>query len=93
MSRSTIPENLPRWRLLAYALPGMLLASLGLPVMVLLPTAYAEDFGLGLARAAVALLAARLVDVAADPLIGWCCDRSPGGRKIWFAAGLPLWPR
>jgi len=96
MSSSTTAEQpvglgaLPRWRLLAYALPGMVLAALGLPVMVLLPTAYAEDFGLGLSRAAIALLAARLFDVASDPLIGWLCDRSPGGRRLWLAGGLPL---
>lgn len=92
MSPSTTPDSttLPRWRLFLYALPSLALAALGLPVMVLLPTAYAEDFGLGLSGAALALLAARLVDVASDPLIGWWCDRAKGGRKIWLAFGLPL---
>jgi len=90
MSPSTIAEALPRWRLLLYASPSMLLAALGLPVMVLLPAAYAEDFGLGLARAATALLIARLFDVAIDPLVGWLSDRLPGGRRQWLMLGLPL---
>lgn len=86
-----------RRQLAAYGLPALPLAALGIPVHVHLPTFYAEDLGLGLAAVGSALLAARLVDVVADPVIGLVCDHgdrhTPWGRhrrKLWLAAALPV---
>lgn len=80
-------------RAFLYALPALPLAALHLPTFVHLPTFYAEGRGLGLATVGAALLAARLWDVATDPLIGWLSDRTPsrlGRRKLWVAAGVPV---
>ena len=52
--------------LIAYALPGFILAV----VYVYLPTLYGDTFGLGLALTGVVLLFARLFDVVTNPLIG-----------------------
>lgn len=80
-------------RLLAYGLPGLPLAVLGLPLYVYLPTFYAEDLGLSLAAVGAALLVARASDVVTDPLVGWLSDHGPGRRQrrkrlLWI--GLPL---
>lgn len=80
--------RIPRFRLLAYTLPALPLAALGIPVHVHLPTFYAEDMGLGLAATGTALLVARLFDVAVDPLIGLACDR--WRRRLWLMMGVPL---
>ena len=85
--------RLQRGLLLAYALPGLPLAALLLPLYVTLPTFYAEDLGLGLATTGLTLLAARLWDVITDPLIGTFSDRLQsrfGRRRPWLLAGLPL---
>ena len=76
-----------------YALPAFPLAALTLPAFVHLPAHYGDQMGLGLATVGTILLAARLTDVASDPLIGWLSDRTParlGRRRIWMAAGTPL---
>ncbi|MBK1668019.1 hypothetical protein CKO28_08215 [Rhodovibrio sodomensis] len=81
------------WQLSAYALPGIPLAALLLPLYVTLPTYYAEDLGVGLTAVGAVLLLARLWDVVTDPLIGVLSDRTPGRlgrRKPWMLAGLPL---
>jgi glycoside/pentoside/hexuronide:cation symporter, GPH family len=79
--------------LLAYGLPGLPLAVLGLPLYVYLPAFYAETFGLGLAAVGAALLVARLFDVLTDPLIGHLSDHTRsrlGRRRTWILAGAPL---
>lgn len=81
----------PPSRLALYALPALPLAALGIPVHVHMPTLYADDLGLGLAATGAALLAARLIDVVADPLVGLFCDR--GGRlrrRLWVGIGTPV---
>lgn len=79
--------------LAAYALPAFPAATLGLPLLIYLPTFYADATGLGLAAIGGVLLAARLWDVAVDPAIGWLSDRTRtrwGRRRPWMAAALPL---
>jgi Na+/melibiose symporter-like transporter len=81
------------WQLAAYALPGIPLAALLLPLYVTLPTYYAQDLGVGLTAVGAVLLLARLWDVVTDPLIGVLSDRTSGRlgrRKPWMLAGLPL---
>jgi len=79
-----------RRHLLIYGLPALPLAALGIPVHVHLPTFYAEQVGLGLAATGLALLAARLFDAVADPLVGLLSDHGQHRRKLWLAASLPL---
>ncbi|HXQ50774.1 MAG TPA: MFS transporter [Stellaceae bacterium] len=77
-------------RALAYAAPGFALAIPLVPVFTFLPTLYARDLGLGLARTGSILFAARVIDFVLDPLIGLGSDRikTPiGRRKPWIMAG------
>lgn len=88
-----IPDRLDRRTLLFYALPAVALAMPTIPVYVYLPTFYAETLGLGLAATGLVLLAARILDVVTDPLIGIASDRLrlPGGRrKPWILIGAVL---
>lgn len=86
-------SRLPLARLVAYGLPALPAAALGLPLYVFLPTFYATELGLSLAAVGAALLGARLWDVATDPVIGALSDRTGsrfGRRRPWLVAGLPL---
>lgn len=77
--------------LLAYGLPGLPLALLGIPMYVYLPAFYGER--LGLAAVGGILLAARLWDLVSDPLVGALGDRIRsrwGRRKLLMVAGAPL---
>ena len=80
----------PAATLFAYALPGLPLAALQLPLFVYLPAFYAQELGLGLAAVGMILLAARLWDMVTDPLIGVLSDRTRwtlGRRKTWMLIG------
>jgi glycoside/pentoside/hexuronide:cation symporter, GPH family len=82
--------RLPLSRALAYAAPGFALAIPLVPVFTFLPTLYARDVGLGLARTGTILFAARAVDFLIDPLIGLGSDRIEtrfGRRKPWIVLG------
>jgi glycoside/pentoside/hexuronide:cation symporter, GPH family len=77
-------------RALAYAAPGFALAIPLVPVFTFLPTLYARDAGLGLARTGSILFLARILDFLLDPLIGLGSDRLRtrfGRRKPWIMAG------
>lgn len=79
--------------LLAYALPGLPLAAIQLPLFVYIPAFYAQELGLGLAAVGGVLLLARLWDMATDPLIGFLSDRTGwalGRRKTWMLLGTPV---
>jgi Na+/melibiose symporter-like transporter len=83
-------ERLRFTRALAYAAPGFALAIPLVPVFTFLPTLYARDVGLGLARTGSILFLARVLDFLIDPLIGFGSDRirTPlGRRKPWIMAG------
>ncbi|MBL8698771.1 MAG: MFS transporter [Alphaproteobacteria bacterium] len=84
---------LPRLTLLAYGAPALPAAMLGLPLLVHLPTFYAQELGLGLSVVGFVMLAARIWDVATDPLVGMLSDRTRtrfGRRRPWLVAALPL---
>lgn len=79
--------------LMAYALPGIPLAGLTLPLYVLVPTFYTETIGLSLASVGFALLVMRLFDALNDPVIGWVADRyrpAFGRRRALFGLSLPV---
>lgn len=86
-------DRLPFNQLLFYALPGLPLAALTLPIYIYLPAFYAQDLGLGLTVVGGILLFARLFDVVSDPLVGFFSDRIAfrwGRRKSWIVVGVPL---
>lgn len=86
----TTEAPVDRWTVLAYALPGFILAVPTIPVYVYLPALYGDRFGLGLALTGTVLLASRLFDVVTDPLIGRVSDRlrwRAGRRKPLILLG------
>jgi len=86
-------ERLPASVLLAYALPGLPLAALTLPLYIYLPAYYADELGLGLTAVGAILLFARLADVAFDPLAGVLSDRFRtrfGRRKPFLLLATPI---
>jgi GPH family glycoside/pentoside/hexuronide:cation symporter len=93
-SELKMPHKEVSWRtLIAYALPGLPLAALTLPLYVIIPTVYTETLGLSLATVGAILLVVRIIDGILDPIIGWYADRWKGPygrRKTWFALSLPL---
>ena len=92
-ARPSASPRLPLWSLLVYGLPAIALAIPTIPVYVQLPSYYATEIGLSLSAVGGAMLAARLLDVVTDPLIGLLSDGRPtrfGRRKPWIAAGALL---
>jgi GPH family glycoside/pentoside/hexuronide:cation symporter len=87
-------KSAPSWRkLAAYASPSLPLAALGLPLVVHLPSHYAQDLGVSLGAVSLAFMLVRLVDIFFDPLLGWLMDRTrtPLGRfRPWLIAATPL---
>ncbi len=75
----------------SYALLGMPLAMMALPVYILVPKFYAEATGLALTVIGSVLLGARLLDAFVDPLLGAWVDASKKRgsylRPICFALG------
>ncbi|MBN2646422.1 MAG: MFS transporter [Thiotrichales bacterium] len=58
-----------------YGWMGFPTALLGIPLYLYLPNFYHQTLGISLTVIGSALLAARLLDVVTDPLIGWYSDR------------------
>jgi Na+/melibiose symporter-like transporter len=83
---------MPRLPLSAYALFAAPLMMTALPLAILLPSFYAARTGLALATIGAILLATRLIDAIADPLLGAWVDvlRSQGRllMPIMLGAGL-----
>ena len=73
---------------LSYGSLGLPLAFVALPLYVVLPNHYASVFGVPLALLGAVLLAARLLDAVADPLIGRWADAllARSARSGWWAA-------
>ena len=88
----TAGARLPTGLLAAYGIPGLPLAALLLPLYIYLPKAYADELGLGFAAVGLVLFAARVADLATDPLVGWLSDRLPGRmrRRLPMLLGTPL---
>jgi glycoside/pentoside/hexuronide:cation symporter, GPH family len=94
MSAAVLPAAPPRLvtgrGLASYALLGLPLTMTALPINILLPDFYAAQTGLALTVIGLVLLATRLVDAVADPLLGSWVDAQKGRgaylRPILFAA-------
>ena len=79
--------------LAAYAVPGLSLAALALPLYVIVPTFYTEVLGLPLAAVGLVLLGIRVFDALNDPLIGIIADGwrpRLGRRRAMFLISLPI---
>ncbi len=68
---------------LAYALPAMPLAVIGIPVYVFLPKFYTDTIGLDISTIGILLMAVRVFDAVTDPFIGYLSDKTAGpfGRR------------
>jgi glycoside/pentoside/hexuronide:cation symporter, GPH family len=80
-------------RMIVFAMPALISSILLGPVAGILPTLYAERFGIDLALIGGLLLAARVFDAVIDPAIGYLSDRTRsrfGPRKPWIAAGFAV---
>jgi GPH family glycoside/pentoside/hexuronide:cation symporter len=89
--KSSAPLSLSQ--LLIFALPGIPLAALTLPLYIVVPTVYSEQYGLSLSVIGFVLLIVRLFDGLTDPVIGWLADRYTGPfgrRRSWFIGSLPF---
>lgn len=77
----------------AYVLPTAPLAALGLPLVVYVAPFYVSGLGLDQSQVGLVLLAARLLDLLLDPLIGWASDTTRsrwGRRRPWMTASVPF---
>lgn len=81
------PSNLT---LAAFAGPSLPFAALGLPLIVHLPTFFAQSLGVPLGMVTVMFIFARVFDVGADPFLGMWMDKTRtrlGRFKPWIMAG------
>jgi hypothetical protein len=79
-------------RLAAYGMLGLPLAMAALPVYVQVPAYYTSRLGMSLSLAGIVLFAARLVDTAQDPLLGWWIDALARRNTLHRAMGLGAVP-
>lgn len=85
--------KLPLRTLFFYGSLGLPLAMLGLPLYIYLPTYYAQTLGVGMGIVGAILMIARIIDMIADPLIGFVNDRFAhqlGGPKGLILIGSSI---
>src|SRR5207249_293310 len=79
---------------LAYAMPAISLAVVGIPIYVFIPNFYTDAIGVDLAVVGGILGAARFFDAVIDPSIGVLSDRTRtrlGRRRPWIIlCSIPL---
>ena len=86
-------KPLSKFQLFCYGLTDLPLHFALTPVLVFIPKFYTAELGLGLILVGNLLLAARIMDVVTDPLVGYWSDRTDtrwGRRRPWIVAGTPL---
>lgn len=67
---------------LRYGLPGLVLAMLGIPLFLFVPPLFIDQLGLAAGPVGLVLLAARVLDLAADPAAGHYCRSGPRLRGM-----------
>ncbi len=75
---------------IAYAMPALALAVIGIPIYVYIPKFYTDTIGIHISTVGFLLLFVRLFDAVTDPLIGYISDRTTtpyGRRRPFMAAG------
>lgn len=79
---------------LAYGVPNLGLALVGVPILVYLPRFYSDVVGISVAWLGVVFVVGRIIDAVTDPVMGVLSDRSRfarGRRRPWILWGcLPL---
>lgn len=82
---STLPRPMGIWSGVRYGSLGFALAFLALPLYVVLPSYYADHFGVPLATLGLVLLLTRALDALMDPFIGRSLDAvfSRSTRLAW----------
>jgi glycoside/pentoside/hexuronide:cation symporter, GPH family len=96
MLNQPFPKNVPALthKLMAlYGLPHLIHSMVILPLVLFIPSYYADDLGLPLASVGIAIAISRLLDVFTDPIMGILSDRWHtrwGRRKPWLVIGTPL---
>jgi glycoside/pentoside/hexuronide:cation symporter, GPH family len=76
-----------------YGLPHLVHSMVLLPLVLFIPSYYADDLALPLANVGMAIAVSRLLDVFTDPIMGILSDRWHtrwGRRKHWLVLGTPL---
>lgn len=76
-----------------YGLPHLTHSMVILPLVLFLPSFYADDLALPLASVGMAIAISRMLDVVTDPIMGILSDRWHtrwGRRKPWLVLGTPL---
>lgn len=79
--------------LLAFAMPSLVIQLIGFPLLMILPTFYAEHTAVSLAAVGAILGTTRLIDAFVDPVIGVLTDRTRsrwGRRKPWLLLAAVL---
>ncbi|MEQ1485483.1 MFS transporter [Methyloglobulus sp.] len=95
MPKQPFPKNVPALthKLMAlYGLPHLIHSMVILPLVLFIPSYYADDLGLPLASVGMAIAISRLLDVFTDPIMGILSDRWHtrwGRRKPWLVLGTP----
>lgn len=91
---SAAAPTLPLRARLAYGVPNLGLALVGMPILVYLPRFYSDVVGVSVAWLGVVFVAGRIIDAVTDPVMGILSDRSRfarGRRRPWILWGcLPL---
>jgi len=87
-------ERLSGGRILAYVLPAVPLAALGMPIAVYLPQFYAsKEIGISLLVTGLIFGVVRIFDILIDPMMGYWSDRWRtrfGRRRPLILMGAPI---
>lgn len=92
-SRPRTEADVPFRKLSGFALLGVPLAGVYLPLGVYLPPFYAQSIGMGVGTVGLIFMISRLWNALCDPMIGTLSDRTRtrfGRRKPWIFAGSLL---
>jgi glycoside/pentoside/hexuronide:cation symporter, GPH family len=86
-------QPLSRKLMILYGLPHLTHTIVVLPMALFIPSFYADELGLPLARVGLAISISRFLDIIIDPIVGVMSDQVRtrwGRRKPWLAFGTPL---